>query len=247
MPEEQGQSTPENAITPTTPEAPVQSTVEWPKRDSATPDPAVVTPSGTKGQFTQEDLNKAAGNARSEARERTLSEITRELGVADLEAVKAAVKSQQEAEEANRSEAEKLQKQFEKSQARSQQLEEQLNSTLSRAQQVTLNSEARLEALNQSVKPERVNAVLKLAELSEISVSDEFEVDSPAINAAIAAVLEEYPEFVNGTSKSVGSGSNPPTEPPNAGLSSAWDMTPEEYEATANEVKLGRSHINPFR
>lgn len=209
--------------------------------------PAVVTPSGKKGEFTQSDLNKAAGRARDEGRKVGSQELLSELGVDSPDTLRQIIQERQEAEEAKRTEAEKMQKQFEKEQKRASQLEEQLSTTLTKAQQVALQSQARLQALEQQVKPERVNAVLKLADLSEVGVNENFEADPEAVSKVIAGVLDEYPEFAAQAPRRVGSSSNPATEPPSAGPKTAWEMAPEEFERFAQEAKWGTHQVNPFR
>lgn len=172
-------------------------------------------PKGKTG-FSQKDLDKAAGSARNDGKAVGLKEKANELGFASVEEMEAAAKAHQQAESERMGQLEKVQKQLEKEQTRAAQLETSYNETLTKAQQVALNSEARLSALSLDVKPERVNAVLKLANLSEVTVSEDFEADGNAIEKAIKDVLEEYPEFANKPPSNIGDGgSNPPGEPPN--------------------------------
>ena len=57
-----------------------------------------------------------------------------------------------------------------------------------------LRTEAKVAALGNGVKPERVEAVLRLTDLSAVERTDG-EPDAAAISAAIEATLKEYPEF----------------------------------------------------
>lgn len=73
-----------------------------------------------------------------------------------------------------------------------------------------ITAEARVQALTLGVKPERVAAALKLADLADVTVDDNGEPDTDAINKAVLAMLGEYPEFKTATaSGNVGGGSNP--------------------------------------
>jgi hypothetical protein len=58
-----------------------------------------------------------------------------------------------------------------------------------------IRADAKTIAAELGTKPERINAVLRLADLSEITVSDDGEVDGGAIRSTLETVLSEYPEF----------------------------------------------------
>lgn len=63
-----------------------------------------------------------------------------------------------------------------------------------------VKADAKVAAVTAGVKGERVDAVLKLADLSDVEVSDDGDVDPKAVKKAIDAVLKEYPEFKAGGS-----------------------------------------------
>lgn len=76
-----------------------------------------------------------------------------------------------------------------------------------------IKTEAKVAALTAGTKPERVDAVMKLADLSAVTIGANGEPDAAALKAAVDAVLKLYPEFKGtGASKSgedFGGGNDP--------------------------------------
>lgn len=71
-------------------------------------------------------------------------------------------------------------------------------------------AEARVQAASLGVKPERIAAVLKLADLTGVGLGEDGEPQADALKSAIGNVLRDYPEFKGGgQAASVGGGSNP--------------------------------------
>lgn len=64
-----------------------------------------------------------------------------------------------------------------------------------RAHQVAVTAEAKVAAMAAQVKPERIDAFLKVADLSAIEPGDDGGVDAKAIADAVAATLTAFPEF----------------------------------------------------
>lgn len=213
-------------------------------------EPIVVAPSSSKG-FTQKDLNKAAGAAREEGRSKALADKAQELGFASVEEMEAAVQAHKQAESERMSALEKVQKDFEKEHKRASQLEQTYQETLSKAQKATLNSEARLMALALNAKPERVNAVLSLTDFAEVSVSDDFEVDTAEgspLAKAIQKTLEEYPEFATSAPTSVGNGGGtPPGEPPSVTPNNAWELSDEAFEDMRRRAQFGEHSVSYWK
>jgi hypothetical protein len=89
------------------------------------------------------------------------------------------------------------------------------------------------------VNPQRLNAALRLADSDALEVDDDGQVTPASLQAVIAAVKEESPEWFGSQRRSVGgNGSNPPTEPPNA--NPGYDqMSPEQFEDMRRRVLLG--------
>ncbi len=58
-----------------------------------------------------------------------------------------------------------------------------------------LKAEAKAQALALGVKPEKINYVLKLAELSPSLLNSQLEIDENGVSKAIKKVLADVPEF----------------------------------------------------
>lgn len=75
------------------------------------------------------------------------------------------------------------------------------------AKQSLLQMSARSAAAQLGVKPERLDFVLKLADLSGVDIGDDMQVDADKVTAAVQAVLDVVPELKTATV-------TPPTTPP---------------------------------
>jgi len=97
--------------------------------------------------------------------------------------------------------------------------EKSAQAAINAANQRLVQADAKVAALELGAKPDRVAALLRLADLSDVEVDDKGVVDTAAVKDALSAVLSEYPEFKAGESSSdtttntrttkVGGGSNP--------------------------------------
>jgi len=103
----------------------------------------------------------------------------------------AAKRAQQEAEEAARraqmDETERLK--AEKADA-----EKRADEALSQATKVLVNAEARIAAASAGAKPERLDRILRLLDLDDVT-ADDGKVDSETISAAVKALKAEVPEL----------------------------------------------------
>ena len=110
------------------------------------------------------------------------------------------------AKEAEMTEAEKLK-------AAKDAAEKEKSDILSKANQRAVTSEAKVIASDLGVKADKLAFVMKLADLTDISVDDSGEPDAKAIRAALEAVKASVPELFGqgGTGKSGGdfTGGNP--------------------------------------
>lgn len=100
-------------------------------------------------------------------------------------------------------EAEKLKAEKEETEKKAKALQESANQRLTQA-------EAKIQATALGVKPEKLTYVLKLVDLSMVTVDENGIVDEKAAKAAVEAVLKDLPELKgSSTGGDVGSGSNP--------------------------------------
>lgn len=80
-----------------------------------------------------------------------------------------------------------------------QEAESKAQDAFGKANQRVINSEARALAASKGVSSERLAYVVRMAELDDVEVDDEGDVDSGALTSAIDRVLEDIPELVTTT------------------------------------------------
>lgn len=139
---------------------------------------------GNKGKlFTQEELDAII--AKRLARERRQWEQQLE----------------EERKKAAMTEAERLRAEKEEAERRAQ-------AAIEAANQRAIRAEARVQAAALGVRPERLDYVLRLLDLSEIEVGEDGTPDAGAIKQAVEQLLRDLPEL-KGSTGSVGTGTNP--------------------------------------
>lgn len=139
---------------------------------------------GNKGKlFTQEELDAII--AKRLARERRQWEQQLE----------------EERKKAAMTEAERLKAEKEEAERRAQ-------AAIEAANQHAIRAEARVQAAALGVRPERLDYVLRLLDLSEIEVGEDGTPDAGAIKQAVEQLLRDLPEL-KGSTGSVGTGTNP--------------------------------------
>lgn len=123
-----------------------------------------------EAKFTQADIDRIVGRETKKAAEKARADIEAEH------------KKQQMTE-------------TEKLQAEKAEAEKKATEAISTANQRLIQSTARVSAIELGIKPERIGAALKLADLSGVTVGDDGEPDAKAITAALEAVLKDLPEL----------------------------------------------------
>lgn len=84
----------------------------------------------------------------------------------------------------------------EKAREEKEEAERKANERMATADKRIVRAEAKGLAAEVGVKPDRIGAVIDLADLSGVEVSDDTnEPDGPTIRTALESVLEKYPEF----------------------------------------------------
>ena len=104
------------------------------------------------------------------------------------------------------------------------------DSRVNTAKQSLLQISARAAAAQLGVKAERLDYVLKLADLSGVEVGDDMQVDAGKVTAAVQSVLDAVPELGAGTPAPNTPPANPANMPPVAGKDNPW--TREGYNLT---------------
>jgi hypothetical protein len=158
-------------------------------------------------RFTQDDLNRAAGAARDEGRQKAFKDWLKKLGAGKLEDVEAGYQAYVDQKKKDQTELEAAKETATQHKTKSSTLESELNA-------LRVEREVERQALALGANPERLSAVVRLREPREGEISDEDgKVDVQSVKASVEAVLKAYPEFKNGAA-TVGGGSNPPKDDP---------------------------------
>ena len=188
--------------------------------------------SGGQGALTQDDLNRAAGNARRAAREAAIKDLLGELGVEKLDDLKAAYQSFREAEDQRKSDLDKANEKASNLESANAQLTQQLNAE-------RVEREVERQALALGANPERLEAVGKLRGPSEGEVDSEGKLNADAIKQSVEAVLSAYPEFMKKGAPNVGDGSNPGGGSDEGTKIDVSNMSAEEFAELQRRVMAG--------
>lgn len=158
-----------------------------------------------------------------------VNEFLKGLGVEKAEDLQAILKAHNDNIEAQKTE-------LQKAQDAAKAAQDAQAAALAQASNVIRTAEAKVQALAAGVKPERIDYLLKLTDLSKIEVKDGA-VDSALVKEAIENVLKDLPELKAqpGTQKAGGDFSGGGQ---NTGLTmdQIKTMTPAEMEARLDEV-----------
>ncbi len=146
--------------------------------------------SGSK-QYTQEDLDKIVTERTSRAEKAALKSFFQQKGLSEDEANSAIddyKKSKAEKEEASRNDA--------KAQAdRADAAEKSAQEAIARANAVLVKANAQIQAANLGVKSNKLDYVVKMADLSKVTIGDDGNPDEAAIKSAVEQVLKDVPEL----------------------------------------------------
>lgn len=115
-------------------------------------------------------------------------ELLKELGIDSVDTLKTIIQTHKDLEDKNKSE-------LERAQERAQQAEQKLQEVMAQAQNVAKLTEAKLIAMEIGVNPARIDHFLKLADLSNVEVDENGNVDTKALKDVLGSLLKELPEF----------------------------------------------------
>lgn len=142
-------------------------------------------PQESKG-FTQEDVNKIAGNRAKEARQAAINDLLEKTGAESIDDVLSAYEEYQGIQEAVTTEADRANQRAEKLEARAKTAEERYTNTL---REFALRDSLRDSGIN----PERLKGALRLADMSSLEVDSEGNVSG--LEEVVEAVRTESPEW----------------------------------------------------
>jgi len=137
------------------------------------------------GKFTQEDLDRVAGETRKAGREAAEKELLKELGVEDREALKASLKAAKDAEDAQKTESQKLQEENAK-------LLADAEAAKAEARNSRIDSALSLKIRDAGINPERASSAMRLVDLSALEVNG---TEVKGLDEAVAKLKAESPEW----------------------------------------------------
>lgn len=146
---------------------------------------------GSKQTYTQEDLDKIVTERTGRAEKAALKSFFQQQGLTEEEA-NAAIADYKKVK-ADKAEASKNDA---KAQAdRADAAEKQAQEAIAKANAVLIRANAQIQAANLGVKSNKLEYVVKMADLSKITIDDDGNPDEAAIKEAVEQVLKDVPEL----------------------------------------------------
>lgn len=146
---------------------------------------------GSKQTYTQEDLDKIVTERTGRAEKAALKSFFQQQGLTEEEANAAIAdykKAKEEKAEASKNDA--------KAQAdRADAAEKSAQEAIAKANAVLIKANAQIQAANLGVKSNKLDYVVKMADLSKITIDDDGNPDEAAIKEAVEQVLKDVPEL----------------------------------------------------
>src|SRR5487761_605939 len=137
------------------------------------------------GKFTQEDLDRIAGESRKAGREVAEKELLKELGVESRDAIAATLKAAKDAEDSQKTELQKAQEEATK--AREEAVAAQAEAKNSR-----ITTALALKIRDEGINPDRAAAAMRLVDSSKLEVKDG---EVVGLDDAVKALKEASPEW----------------------------------------------------
>lgn len=157
------------------------------------------TATGNK-QYTQEDLDKIVTERTGRAEKAALKSFFEQQGLTSEEAnsaIEAYKKSKADKAEASKNDA--------KAQAeRADLAEKQAKEAIAKANSMIIKANAQIQASSLGVKSNKLEYVVKMADLSKVAVDENGLPDEAAVKDAIEKVLKDIPEFKDSKENSSG-------------------------------------------
>lgn len=147
--------------------------------------------SGNKQTYTQEDLDKIVTERTGRAEKAALKSFFQQQGLTEEEANAAIAdykKAKEEKAEASKNDA--------KAQSdRADAAEKAAQEAIAKANAVLIKANAQIQAANLGVKSNKLDYVVKMADLTKITIDDDGNPDEAAIKSAVEQVLKDVPEL----------------------------------------------------
>lgn len=137
------------------------------------------------GKFTQEDMDRVAGDSRKAGREVAEKELLKEIGVESREALQASLKAAKDLEDSQKTELQKAQEEAEK-------LRVEAETVRSEARTSRISTALELKLRDSGINPERAAAALRLVDLSQLDVKG---TEVSGLDEAVTKLKAESPEW----------------------------------------------------
>lgn len=183
------------------------------------------------GKYTDKDVDKFKGDARSQGRDAEKNRILKELGVDDLEAAKSALSEYRTIEEATQTDVERIQAERDALKNERDAFQQERDEALKLADARLVNAKTETALLTAGVDAKRIPKILGDSSLTKPTLQDG---NPTGLDAFVASAKEEYPEWFGG--------SNPAAVPQTPGGSSGTggggsDQSPAERARQRRLIK----------
>jgi len=165
------------------------------------------------GKFTQEDLDRIAGESRKAGREVAEKELLKELGVENREAIAATLKAAKDAEDSQKTELQKAQDELVKAR-------ESAEVAQAEARNSRISTALALKIRDEGINPERAAAAMRLVDSSKLEVKGD---EIVGLEDAVKELKTQSPEWFG-----------PAFSPPNA---SGPGSSPLDYRTATPEER----------
>lgn len=146
---------------------------------------------GSKQTYTQEDLDRIVAERTGRAEKSALKSFFQQQGLTEEEANAAIAKYK----ETKAAEAEASKNDAKAQSDRADEAEKKAQEAIAKANAVLIKANAQIQAANLGVKSNKLEYVVKMADLSKITIDDDGNPDEAAIKEAVEQVLKDVPEL----------------------------------------------------
>lgn len=137
------------------------------------------------GKFTQEDLDRIAGESRKDGRTVAERELLKSLGVSDLDSAKAALEAAKAVEDEKKTELQKAQEEAAR-------LREEAETAKAEARSSRISSALDIALRSAGLNPERAAAAMRLVDTSKLAVEG---ADVSGLDEAVKELKANAPEW----------------------------------------------------
>jgi hypothetical protein len=162
-------------------------------------DAAAAAEKAKEVKFSQADLDRIAGESRGAGRAAAEKDLLEKLGVTDLDAAAAVLKAAADAEEANKTETQRLAEELTREKARA-------DENAQAALRVVTTSELKGALRDAGINPDRLDAAMRLADVASLKVEGTTVTGIPEVIESVRTTSPEWFGSVHGAPDAQGGG-----------------------------------------